>query len=515
MSVTIPFLVGVAILILGYSVFSKKLEKSLFPDLDKRQTPAHTNKGVDWSPANPLVLFGHHFSSIAGAGPIVGPVLAAALFGYSPVWLWIVAGSVLLGGVHDWLSLMVSVRNSGKSISDVASSTISSNAKKFFGWFVFFALILVVAAFTMLAAKTLVQSPELVIPTFGFIIAAIMFGFMRRKMGLLISTVIALAIAAIFIWLGFKFPIKLPLKFNAILVWELLLLIYAVIASLLPVELLLQPRDYLSSYLLFAGLILGTLGILFSHNIKISLPSFTHSPKMPIFPFLFIVVACGAISGFHSLVSSGTTSKQLSKESHARPVAYGGMLTEGLLALIALSAVSVVGSKLTNNPLFNFSNGFSILTQALGIPAKLSFVAATFMINAFILTTLDTSVRIGRMIFTELTGASPTISTLILTVAALTFLQLGALKAIWPVFGACNQLIAALTLIVLYAYLKKHGSKFATYLGVAALFMLLVTITGLVMKISTAQKLLTAFIVILLAMVRAMIYELVKKVLTI
>ena len=405
-----------------------------------------------------------------------------------------------MGAVHDYTSMMVSVRNDGKSIVEVAEKYVSKRARTIFAVFVWLTLALVQAVFANLTAQTLFKSPEIVIPTFGIILIAIVFGYfvIRKGANNIIGTIIGLASMYGFIMLGRAYPLQMDYEF-----WLVIFFIYALIAAILPVWVLLQPRDYLSMYILVIGLLLGITGVLILQP-EINAPAFIdyNSERGPLFPLLFITVACGAISGFHSLVSSGTSSKQIIKEGNAKVVGYGGMLTEGLLALLVIAMVGSVlywdptapgaDPKLSflnilkeNNSIVVFGHAFSETVQAIGITAKEGFAFGILMLNAFILTSLDTSARLNRYIVQETLGTKyggifknkyfAAGSSLVL---AFVLCITGGNSKLWPLFGASNQLIATLALFVVSAYfLAFKAPKWYTLLPAG--LMLIVTETSL------------------------------------
>ena len=501
--------------LLAYRFFGRnRIQNHLFAPLDAVPTPAHSkNDGVDFSPAPRLVLFGHHFSSIAGAGPIVGPIIAVSAFGWGPAVLWLLIGGVLIGGVHDYLSLMISVRHGGTSIPDNADRYISRRARLLFLIFVLLALILVVAVFAAFAAGIMVTQPEIVIPTFLLIPLAMGFGLLqkRRYLNLPINTLLALLCLMTLIWLGMKFPISLPLNADfsllgihmaaadwAFVIWFSLLMAYAFFASVAPVWLLLQPRDYISSWVLILGVALAFIGILVTRPVM-NAPFFTgavHSEQGPVFPFLFIIVACGAVSGFHSIVASGTSSKQLNRETDALPVAYGSMITETIIGIIAViiaggaiawSGEGGLGALLgSSTPLSVFGLGFGKITGFL-FGSRLGALIGITVINIFIMTSLDTSVRLARFLSGEiLAHRFPRMSrnrmgiTLLPVIPAFLLGVSGEWKSVWPVFGSANQLVAALVLIVITAYLLSRG-KPVRYTLWATVFMLITTVTALIL----------------------------------
>ena len=506
---------GLSAFYLGYLFYSRILAKSLFAPFDQHPTPAVTMRDdKDFVPTNPVVLFGHHFASIAGAGPIVGPLIAVLYYGWVPAVLWIIIGSIFLGGVHDFTALMTSVRFKARSIADISGDVLTKRSRTFFSLFVYLTLILVIAVFGNITARTFVREPQIVIPTFGLIFLAPIFGLFvyRLKSPVWISTAIALVFLIFLVFLGERYPVVLPSKFLGLdraKQWFIILMLYSYLASVLPVWLLLQPRDYLSMWILFAGLGLGYYTV-FAAPHAIHIPAFTTAMdsvhhEYPIWPMLFVIIACGAISGFHSLVAGGTTSKQLAKESHARPIGYGGMLMEGVLAflvvLLIIGGLSWDPSKAnelsyqllmskSRGPIVTFGTAFgSMAKQAPLLTFAIGMYMGILMLNAFVLTSLDTSTRLARFIAQEYTMrlnkflANKHIATFITIALASWFGLSGSYHAIWALFGAANQLVAALTLIVVSAYIV--GMKRPRlYTVIPALFMTLTTIGALVVNIT-------------------------------
>ncbi|MBN1383742.1 MAG: carbon starvation protein A [Elusimicrobia bacterium] len=500
MNSLIVAITGIVILALGYRFYGGLIEKLWSVDTE-RTTPANEfNDGVDYIPAKHwLMLFGHHFSSIAGAAPIIGPVLAVVLWGWVPAVLWIIIGTILFGAVHDFSTLMASLRNKGRTIADVAEIVMNKRVKIFFAIFLWLALILVVAVFAATTAKTLVDEPRVVVPTLGLIFLAVFVGFMiyKWKVNLLLSTGVGIVGLVVLLFIGYYFPVVL----TDLKLWIVILLIYAFIASILPVNILLQPRDYLSTFILFFGLLFGYLGLFLTKPVMHT-PAFIswNASSGMLWPMMFVFIACGAISGFHSLIASGTTSKQLSNEKDAKKIGYGGMVLEGMLALLALLAVSagLYWNKETGpsgliypeliksgNWIGTFAAGYGEITKPL-FSATFGGLVAILTLNAFVITTLDTATRITRYISEELFGDGLKIkifknryfSTLIVIICA-GYLAFGNWKAIWPIFGASNQLVAALVLVVITTYLlsKKKSIKYTVY---PAIFMLLTTVYALV-----------------------------------
>ena len=510
--------ITLALFFWGYRIYARKIE-SLWQVDSKRPTPAVTKyDGIDYVPARHwLVLFGHHFSSIAGAGPIVGPVIACILWGWLPALVWIVFGTIFIGGIHDFGSLMCSVRQEGSSIADIAKGVISNKAKIIFSVFVWLALILVIAVFTYLCADTFVKEPKIVLPSLGLIPVAIVVGFLlyNVKTNNLLTTVFGLLILTGLIFLGNSFPFAFAQ--NGLTIWIVILLAYCFLASVMPVQILLQPRDYLSSFLLYAGVGFGYAGLVLLHP-KITQPAYVafKSGEGGIWPMMCVTIACGAVSGFHSLIASGTTSKQLPNERFARRIGYGGMVVEGMVAVMAVLAVCA-GLKDNNlgdllkqiGPINSFAQGYGEITK--GILGNYGGFIAVTILNAFILTTLDTATRIGRYLTEELFGVkSRYLATTVVVVLGGILALSGAWQKIWPVFGASNQLVAALALFVLSCWLLKHNKtlKFTIF---PAIFMFVTTIFALVYQagkyINTKDYLLFCVSVVLLLLAFYLLIE--------
>lgn len=482
-----------ALFFIGYRFYAPLVSKELDVDPD-RPTPAQTEyDGVDYVPAkNWIVLFGHHFSSIAGAAPVVGPILALSIWGWGPTILWIILGVIFIGGVHDMGSLMVSVRRKGISIADVAEETISKHSRYVFLWFVWLTLILIISVFVHLCASTLALKPEIVAPSLGLIPVAVAIGFLMYNKKMHQGAVAALGLLALIglIFLGDIMPISIGS--HAVVKWSAILLAYSFIASVTPVQILLQPRDFLSAYLLFFGVIIGYAGI-FITNPSIKYPLFlgwNQSGALPLWPVLFITVACGAVSGFHSLVASGTTSKQLPNERYGKRIGYGGMVAEGLVSALALIVVGCAFKdagtlkgilETGGGPINAFGIGYGSITDKL--LGGFGGVFAVMILNAFILTTLDTATRIGRYLTEELFNIKNRFAGTLIVVSLSGWLGLsGEWNEFWPIFGAANQLIAALTLIVLTSWFLSK-SKLLRYTVLPAAFMLATTAAALVYKI--------------------------------
>lgn len=488
------------IFVLGYRFYARAIGRRIFEDHDPSfVTPAHEfEDGHDFVPSKRPVLFGHHFTSIAGAAPIIGPCVAA-YWGWLPALLWIVLGTVLMGAVHDYGALVVSVREKGRSIADVAGTVVSGRVRLMFLCFVMVLSWLVLAVFAMAIADLFVQVPSSVLPINVGIVVALVVGWLLYKRGVapLIPSLIAFVVLYLFIWIGTKVPIDLAATGLAPeqvkLTWILALFVYSAVASLLPVWLLLQPRDYVNSHQLLVGLGLLFVGLFVAHP-DFDAPAIRLSgedaPSM--FPFLFVTIACGAVSGFHGLVSSGTTSKQLDKLEDARLIGYGSMLGEGALALAAtMAAVAGIGlvgfctlpggavvedlswavyydswAHASGNKAAAFVLGGSAFLTTLGFSTVLASTLMAVLVISFASTTLDTATRIERLIIAEIGDAikvpalrNPYVASMIAVVPAIMLATMRidggtreAAWALWPVFGASNQMIASLTLLILVLY---------------------------------------------------------------
>ena len=527
MSAIILSAIGIIIFAICYRYYGGLLER-LFDVDPHNPTPAHYKyDGIDYVPAkNWLVLFGHHFSSIAGAGPILGPAIACAIWGWGPAILWIVLGSIFIGGVHDFSNLMVSVRNDSRSIGDISEKVLGKTVKLVFSLFLWLSLVLVIAVFAASASKTLETTPQIVIPTFAIIPTAILVGLMLYRWGInaTISTFLGVSLLFAFIILGWFFPIKWSFQG-----WLFTLLIfYAYTASLLPVNIILQPRDYLSVFVLFFGLLIGYLGMLITHPV-LRTPSFVsfHSSQGSLWPMMFVTIACGAISGFHALVASGTTAKQLTNEGDAKRIGYGAMLTEGVLSLLAVICVcgglywwggpkGMVYPQLIKEGkwILAFGVGYGEITKPL-LGSLGMFIGIT-MLKTFIVTTLDTATRIARYIGEEWLSeyrAFRFMKNMYLNTAVVigfaTYLALGPWQKLWQVFGASNQLVAAIALLVISSWLLLKRKQ-TLYTLLPAVFMLLVTISALAiqfMKFFSARDIVLSLITFLLIALAIFIVE--------
>ena len=493
-------------LTLGYVFYGRVLRRWIGMDEDAPTPAVELEDGVDYVPAKHwTILFGHHFASIAGAAPILGPVIACLFWGWLPAVLWVVIGGVFFGGVHDYLALTCSVENKGRSVSDLSETVLGKSAKIVFSVFVFLALILVVAVFAAVAGKTLASTPQVVIPTFGLIAVAMAVGLLvyRTSVPLILDTIIGLVLLIGLIVLGYYVPVSLPEAVNAAKCWTVILLIYGMVASVLPVSLLLQPRDHLAAGVLFLGMFFGFLGLLILRP-AVNSPAVIafNTGKGAMWPMLFVVIACGAISGFHSLVSSGTTSKQLPRARDALPIGYGGMIMESALSVLAIIAVTAglywtkdqipagveghVYSEVFKggNWIRAFGTGYGELTRP--VLGGLGALAGITMLKTFVMTTLDSATRITRYVCNELFGDTFGIKVLKNRYAATLLvgvcaggLALGNWQAIWPIFGAANQLIAGMVLIICTGYLASRGRP-CVFAAVPGVLVLLTAVGALV-----------------------------------
>ncbi len=510
------------LLLLAYRTYGRFLARRVFQLDDSQPTPAHTQRDdIDYVPTPPLVLFGHHFASIAGLGPLLGPAIAV-IWGWVPALVWIVLGSILIGAVHDLGCLYSSIRNRGRTVADIAHDVAGARARVLFLLFGIFAIGLAMGVFVINIANLFAPGaggaegghvPEAVLPSVALIGLAVIVGllFYRFRMRLSWVTLVAVLVSLVFVWLGVRLPITAVGGFELTAErWSVILLIYAFLASVLPVWLLLQPRDYLNSFQLFLGMGLMLLGVLIGRP-AITAPavSFEAQNLQPLFPLLFITVACGAVSGFHSLVASGTTSRQLDRASHALPIGYGAMLTEGLLAVLALMAVAAgLGSEwgarysdwlaAGKQSLANFVHGAGTIVSYAGIPLDVAKVFVATVAIGFALTTLDTGARLIRYNIQELGQALrlPILNNAYLATAGaiglIGFFALmrapdpatGQLQSVgtilWQLFGTSNQLLAALALLVVSLYLRALGRP-TLYTLIPMVFMLMVTLSALVL----------------------------------
>ena len=506
-------LASIVIFFIAYVTYGAWLAKQWGID-PTRKTPAHTRgDGVDYVPSKAPILLGHHFASIAGAGPINGPIIAA-VFGWVPVMLWIIIGCIFFGGVQDFGSLFASLRHDGNSIGQIIEVNMGKRGKKLFSIFAWLTLLLVVAAFTNIVANTFVAVPQAASASMMFIVLAVVFGYAvyRKGVSLTVGSIVGVILLFTCIALGNMFPLVLSKN-----VWIGILMVYIFIASVTPVWILLQPRDYLNSYLLYAMMGGAILGLLIVRP-AIQLPAvtgFNLGNGNLLFPMLFVTVACGAISGFHSLVGSGTTSKQMDNEADAKIIGYGGMLIEGVLATIAIITAAYLtkdnfAELMKGGPVNVFSDGIGNFMTSFGVPFTIGKSFVALAVSAFALTSLDTATRLGRFIFqeyfedntkqTQSIFANRYVSTCI-TVVVGGWLALGSWSKIWPIFGSANQLLAALALIAIAVWLKNSGRNYSMF-TIPMVFMFVVTILalGLLIKanLATGNYILVLFPVLLM-----------------
>ena len=506
MSAIVLILLAIVIFVGGYLTYGKWLAKTWGID-PSRTTPAHTMEdGVDYVPAKTPVLMGHHFSSIAGAGPINGPI-QAAFFGWVPCFLWIVIGGIFFGAVQDFGSIFVSIRHEGKSLGEVIENTMGRKCRVLFTVFAWLVLLLVVAAFADIVANSFTGSTangSVATASLLFIPLAIVFGFFvyRKNAPMVVASVVGVLGLAACVALGIAFPLTGIPKAG----WLAIVFIYIIIASVAPVWILLQPRDYLSSFLLYFMMAAAVIGII-GANPTIQTPAFIgfNVNGSFIFPVLFITIACGAISGFHSLIGSGTTSKQLDNEKDALMIGYGSMLIECVLAVISLIAVGTLSADGTQayvqqalgleaiSPTVIFGTAISQFFATMGFgesAVNVTYTIICLAVSCFCLTSLDTATRLGRFMFQELfatkkNGEKNILSNMyvatIITVICAFVLCIAGYTKIWPLFGACNQLVAVPAFLAIATYLKKIG-KNNKMLYIPIVFMSIATLTSLVMS---------------------------------
>ncbi|MCL2127826.1 MAG: carbon starvation protein A [Treponema sp.] len=510
-------IISAVVLFLAYIFYGRYLARKWGIDPDKKTPAYELEDGVDYVPTEPSVVFGHQFASIAGAGPINGPI-QAAMFGWLPVLLWILIGGVFFGAVQDFASLYASVKNKGKTIGYIIETYIGKTGKRLFLLFVWLFCILVVAAFADIVAGTfggfaraadgavtqVKANASVATTSMLFIAAAVALGFFIRRVkpNAVISGIVACVVLTICVTMGILFPVYIEKS-----IWLYIVFAYVFVASVVPVWGLLQPRDYLNSFLLVAMIVAAFVGVVFTAP-AINIPAFVgfNVNGNYLFPILFVTVACGAVSGFHSLVSSGTASKQISSEKHMLPIGFGSMLVESFLAVIALVTVGAitVGGKLPQGvvtPPQIFATAVAGFLTNLGMPENVIYTLITLSISAFALTSLDSVSRVGRLAFQELfteaqnEGEEPSPSSIVkfltnkyvatvLTLIVAYFLAIVGYATIWPLFGSANQLLAALALISCSVFLKKTKRQGAM-LWAPMIIILIVTLTALVFTITS------------------------------
>ncbi len=517
-SILIMLLVFAGYLVM-YRLYGKFIGNKIFKLNDSHPTPSvEFEDGVDYVPTRKNIIFGHHFASIAGTGPIVGPAIAV-IWGWLPALIWVFVGSLIMGGVHDLGTLILSMRNQGKSISEFTAKYINTRTRYFFFFVVFLELWIVVAIFGLVIAILFSMYPQSVIPVWSQIPIAVFLGYLVYKKGanLTIWSIIAVIAMYLTIVLGSYVPLTMPAVWgiSPIGIWSVILLLYAFTASVLPVTKLLQPRDYINAHQLIVALSLLVLGVLFasfSGNMHIVAPAVRLHPKNtpPMWPFLFITIACGAISGFHSLVSSGTSAKQVRKETDSLFVGYGSMLLEGALAtLVIIATTAGIGMGYIKNghvltgvtawtehyaswaaagglssKVGAFVEGAANMIETIGIPKVIAMTLMGVFVASFAGTTMDTATRVQRYLLTETfprTFKNKYVSTaFVVAVALLLIFSTGAngkgALALWPLFGAVNQTLAALALIVVTIYLRARTKWGWAISAFPAVFMLAVSL---------------------------------------
>ena len=501
-------LIGIVALSAGYLLYGRWLAKKWGID-PKAKTPAYTHEdGQDYVPSSKFTVFSHQFSSIAGAGPVTGPILAS-VFGWVPVLLWLIIGGLFFGAVQDFGALYASVKNEGKSMGMIIEKYIGKTGRKLFMLFCWLFTLLVIAAFTDMVAGTFngvgLDSAETAYANSAaasismlFIVVAVIFGVIQKHVGKMnewVKAVVAIALLVAMFAVGMKLPI-----YASKTAWIYIIMAYLFLASVLPMWLLMQPRDYMTTFMLLGMIIGAVVGVVVAHP-QMQLNAFNgfNVNGSGLFPTLFVTIACGAVSGFHSLVSSGTSSKTVSNEKDMPMIGYGAMVVESLLGiatLVVVGAVAVGGTKPEGTPFAIFSSGVAGFLEKLGVPVQVATVFMTMCVSALALTSLDSVARIGRMSFQELFYGESTdpkqmtpaqrvlTNKYFATVITLFFgylLTLGGYSNVWPLFGSANQLLAAMVLIALAVFLKTTGRTGWT-LYIPMFVMLAVTFTALVQK---------------------------------
>ncbi|NOZ07347.1 MAG: carbon starvation protein A [FCB group bacterium] len=513
--------------LIAYHTYGRFLAKKIFNIDPDAPCPSETLRdNVDFVPTNKHVLFGHHYTSIAGLGPIVGPAVAI-IWGWVPAMLWVFFGSIFMGAVHDFGSLIVSLRGKGRSIGDLSNGIVNSRVRTLFLLIIFFELWIVIAIFALIIALLFNMYPESVLPVWLQLPIAVALGYFVYEKGRdhVLLGIVAVILMYVTVVAGAYLPFTMPavLGIPSLAVWIIILLVYAYIASTIPVQKLLQPRDYMNSHQLFVAMLLLALGVLIAHP-QIIAPKFVASPEgaPPILPFLFVIIACGAISGFHCLVASGTSSKQCDREGSAQFISYGGMLMEGVLSTFVLISIGAglglglkvaSGETLTGVQAFThhyanwaaasglsaklgaFVTGSSNLISALGIPEKITIAIMGVFLVSFAGTTLDSATRIQRYVVSELAGAwrlkfltgkHPATLVAVLTAFLLAFSNgsgKGALL-LWPLFGAVNQLLAGLALLVITVYLARRHTRIV-FTAIPMVFMIIMTGWAMIYNLNT------------------------------
>jgi len=484
---------GTVILVIAYFLYGTFISKKVFALNDENKTPAvEMEDGLDYVPTDAKFLSGQHFSAIAAAGPVTGPIIAGLAFGWVPALIWILLGTIFIGGVHDMGALVASVRNKARSITETVRQNISTRAWVLFNLFIYFTLIMIIVAFTDITTSAFVNTVDIgngkmvgggAIATSSllYLILPVIMGFLLRytKLGLKWATIIFLPLVGVAVWVGQYIPLNLQsilgmaTPADAQKVWNVIVLIYCFVAAIVPVWALLQPRGHLGGYFMYASLLVAFIGVIFG-NFQIQYPAFNpkglENPWPLMIPTLFITVACGACSGFHSLVGSGTTSKQLKKESDAKPIAYGMMLAESVVAMIALATVMMLAKDsplVSKSPNFIYASGLGSFMSLIGISPAFGVSFGLMAFTTFVYDTLDICTRLGRYIIQELTGWKGWFGRILSTVLtggiplilmSITLTDAAgkpvtAWSVFWTTFGASNQLLAALALIGITVWL--------------------------------------------------------------
>ncbi len=504
---SLPVIAGTALVVLalGYRFYGRLVARQ-FALSSSQDTPAHRNNdGVDFVPTRPFYLFGQHFSAIAAAGPIVGPILACQQFGWLPSILWIALGVVFIGAVHDFTALVASVRHEGKSIAEVVKANLGPRAWLVMLTFIWLALIYVIVAFVDVTAgafttKTLPndtsfdQGGAVALAGVLYLGLAVVMGLVDRwlKPPLWLSTLIFVPLIFVAVWFGTEHSTWLTFDWK---VWVVLILAYCFVASLTPMWVLLQPRGYLGGFVLYAALLIGTLGVFFG-GFDVQRPAFRGfdigGETGLLFPFLFVTIACGACSGFHGLVCSGTTSKQIDRERHCHPIGYGAMLLEAFVAVIALATIMIVAPAADGKPLpanAVYAQGIGrFLSRLTGLDPVAATTFGAMVLSTFIFDTLDSATRLGRYILQELvgrrdlaTGIAATALTVGVPLAFLFASERNSFLRFWTLFGTSNQLLAALSLLAITVWLKKM-SKPTWYTVAPMVLVMAVTVVALVLQ---------------------------------
>jgi carbon starvation protein len=496
-------LLALAIYLVFYFVYGRVIRDKLLKSQDAPEAPSkRLSDGVDYVPTSKYVLFGHHFASIAGAGPITGPAMAVA-WGWLPGLLWIWIGNIFLGSIHDYLALAASVRYDGRSMQFVAQDIIGKKAGKAFSWFILFLCILVVAAFGDIVAGQFAADGRVFSAFFFFCVAAVIAGYFmyKTKLGLGWGSILGVILIIVAFWMGDKLPIKAGKD-----VWYVVIFVYIVIASSLPVNFLLQPRDYLNSFLLYFGLLVGGVAAIIGAKALDSIPVFTSFSAVviggkpsPFWPTVPLVIACGALSGFHALVASGTSSKQLRDEKDALFVGYGAMLTEGFLSTIVVISIAAFGKAALGDNILK-TPALNRFVQSYGtmVTNTLPFLTKQFMtlfasvwVSSFALTTLDTTNRLGRYLVQEMAlpmkdknpGAykvleNKWVASIIIAIFGVGLAWTGNYTVLWPAFSGANQLIASIVMLTLAAWVKKKLNPAYTLTVLIPAIFLWVTVTA-------------------------------------